>query len=263
MTRATAGARKAELEAEGWTAEVGRIVPADAQAAAKSVRRVRCLGSRARGTNSTVGVYQRWNDTGRGAMIRRILLAAVLALPPIVLASGPASAGGGGCTEVTSGGGGRVGLKGMCVYPTLIRLPSGGGSVKFTNFDAVDHVIVGSGLAWGSGGILHQFDSFTARFDLNGVYPFQCYIHPGMSGAVLVGDANGRGAATRTGVTLAGPSDLPLGSPAAATAAEDASDRGGWWALAVAALVLVVVLLVVRRPRTRSRAANTALPKPS
>ena len=191
-------------------------------------------------------------------MIRPILLAAVLAFAPILVASDHASAGG-GCTEVTSGTGAKVGLKDVCVYPTLIRLPSGGGAVTFTNYDAVDHVIVGAGLAWGSGGVMHQFDSFTADFSRDGVYPFQCYIHPGMSGAVLVGDADGRGAATRAGVvTLGGGSDVPTPSMAAAraTQAEQRSDRGGWWAAGVGALALVLVLLLRRRSRTTSSAAG-------
>jgi plastocyanin len=190
-------------------------------------------------------------------MIRRILLAAVLAFAPILVASDHAS-GGGGCTEVTSGTGAKVGLKDICVYPTLIRLPSGAGAVTFTNYDAVDHVIVGAGLAWSSGGVMHQFDSFTVHFDRDGVYPFQCYIHPGMSGAVLVGDADGRGAATREGVTLGGGSDGPPPSMAAApaTQAEQTSDRGGWWGAGVAAFTLVVVLLVRRRSRVTSSTAG-------
>jgi hypothetical protein len=37
--------------------------------------------------------------------------------------------------------------------------------------------------------------SVTFRFDEEGVYPFFCCLHPGMAGAVVVGDGAGTGAA--------------------------------------------------------------------
>ena len=118
------------------------------------------------------------------------------------------SAVAGGCAEVTSGRSAAVDLKGLCVFPTLVRVPSDG-AVTFTNRDEVEHIIVGSGFGWGSDGIMRQGDSFTTTFAHDGVYPFQCYLHPGMSGAVLVGDANGRGAATSSGVVVEPPSSTP------------------------------------------------------
>jgi plastocyanin len=193
------------------------------------------------------------HNGGGETMFRRILVAGALALAPVALTSTPASAGGGGCTEVTSGSGAEVGLKGTCVLPTLIRLPSGGGEVTFTNYDAVDHVIVGAGLAWGSDAILHQGDSFTASFGRDGVYPFQCYIHPGMAGAVLVGDANGRGAATRVGVTLSGGSNAPTPSLAAVSGAEAqlSPNRTIWWSLVALGVLMLVVTSILAKRRQR------------
>jgi hypothetical protein len=77
-----------------------------------------------------------------------------------------------GCADVTSGRSAAVDLKGLCIFPTLVRVPSGGGEVTFTNYDEVNHVVVGAGFAWGSDGIMHQGDSFTAHFTRDGVYPF-------------------------------------------------------------------------------------------
>ena len=194
-------------------------------------------------------------------MLRRILLITVLALGPVLLASAPAVAGGGGhCAEVTSGHSAAVDLKGSCVFPTLVRVPSGGGEVTFTNYDAVDHVVAGAGNAWGSDGIMHQGDSFTAQFTGDGVYPFQCYLHPGMSGAILVGNANARGAATSGGVTVPVPSNLAVtpSSVAVATVESQTTARQGpWWLFGVGALVLVAAAaFVVSRPSVRGSKAT-------
>jgi plastocyanin len=171
-------------------------------------------------------------------MMKRSLLVGILALGSVLLASAPAMAGGGGCAEVTSGHSAAVDLKGLCIFPTLVRVPSGGGEVTFTNYDDTKHVVVGAGSAWGSDGIMHQGDSFTARFTRDGVYPFQCYLHPGMSGAVLVGDANGRGAATSGGVTVPVPPDAAV-TPAIVQPAEpQTSGQASWWVLATGVLVL-------------------------
>jgi plastocyanin len=182
-------------------------------------------------------------------MLRRILLLAVLSLGPILLASAPAVAGGGGhCTEVTSGHSAAVDLKGSCIFPTLVRVPSGGGEVTFTNYDAVDHVVAGAGNAWGSDGIMHQGDSFTVQFNGDGVYPFQCYLHPGMSGAILVGDANARGAATSGGVTVPVPPN-PAVSPSPVAVAnvesQTTAGQGSWWLFGVGALMLVAAATFV------------------
>lgn len=193
-------------------------------------------------------------------MMRRILLVAILSLGPLLLASAPAVAGGGGCADVTSGHSAAVDLKGLCIFPTLVRVPSGGGEVTFTNYDEVNHVIVGAGYAWGSDGIMHQGDSFTAQFTRDGAYPFQCYLHPGMSGVVLVGDANARGAATSGGVTVPVPSNVVVTpSPVMVPKVEPQTTSGQtpWWLLGAGGLVLAAaVAIVVRRPRVRGSKAT-------
>jgi plastocyanin len=190
-------------------------------------------------------------------MMRRILLVAVLSLGPVLLPSAPAVAG--ACGVVTSGYSAAVDLKGLCVFPTLVRVPSGGGEVTFTNYDEVNHVVVGAGFAWGSDGIMHQGDSFTARFTRDGVYPFQCYLHPGMSGAVLVGDANARGATNSGGVTVPVPSDAAE-TPAVVQPAEPrTSGQTSWWLLATGGLVLAsVVAFAVWRLKIRASNASAS-----
>jgi plastocyanin len=188
--------------------------------------------------------------------MRRIATAVVLALGAILLASPPAVGGGGGCAEVTSGHSAAVDLKGFCVFPTLVRVPSGG-EVTFTNYDEVNHIIVGAGYAWGSDGTMHQGDSFIARFARDGVYPFQCYLHPGMSGAVLVGDANARGAATSGGVTAPVPSDAAATDVArtpdiAQPAEPQVSSGADWWLLGVGVMLGAVVAFGMWRSTIRT-----------
>jgi plastocyanin len=192
-------------------------------------------------------------------MLRRTLLIAILSLGPVLLASAPAVAGG-GCTEVTAGHSAAVDLKGMCFFPTLVRVPSGGSEVTFTNYDAVNHVVVGAGFAWGSDGIMHQGDSFTVQLAHDGVYPFQCYVHPGMSGAILVGDANARGAATTGGVTVPVPTNEAVTPPPASVPnveSQTAIGRAPWWLLGVGGLVLAAAAaFVLWRPRVRASKAT-------
>jgi hypothetical protein len=44
--------------------------------------------------------------------------------------------------------------------------------------------------------------SIKVRFSRAGTYPYYCIYHPGMAGAVLVGDANGPGAAVSNAAVL-------------------------------------------------------------
>lgn len=127
-----------------------------------------------------------------------------------------ASAGGGGCGEVTTGEGTTVELLYACITPSLIRVDPGE-TVTFVNRDSFRHVITGAGVAWGSRGYMGEGETFTATFRRAGVYPFQCYLHPGMVGAVLVGDANGPGAATDGRVRVAPVAPSPSPSPVVAT----------------------------------------------
>ena len=41
---------------------------------------------------------------------------------------------------------------------------------------------------WGHWDDMYEGDRFTASFDEEGIFPFACTYHPGMSGAIVVGD---------------------------------------------------------------------------
>lgn len=134
-------------------------------------------------------------------MVRRAFL--ILVLTGIALTiTVPASAGGGGCAEVTEGAGTTVELRDLCITPTLLRVDPGE-TVTFVNRDGFRHVLAGAGYAWSSEGYMAPNEAFTATFRKGGVYPYQCYLHPGMAGAVIVGDGTGHGPANRAGVVVA------------------------------------------------------------
>lgn len=197
-------------------------------------------------------------------MVRRAFL--TLALSGIALAIPvPASAGGGGCVEVTEGTGTTVELLNYCITPTLLRVQPGE-TVTFVNRDETRHVISSSGYAWGSDGYMRHDEVFTATFSENGVYPYQCYLHPGMAGAVIVGDATGLGAAERGGV-VAAPLQEPLPEVVYVTrapepgAATSSSGRPAAWAaggILVGLIAGAIVTLGVRSSASRSRVRDVA-----
>ena len=138
----------------------------------------------------------------------------------------PAHAGG-GCHDPshTEAAGTTVEMHKACFTPTVLRVDPGA-TVTFTNRDDFLHVLSGGGFAdWtevGAGGSVQQ------RYDAPGTYAYMCHLHPGMSGAVVVGD--GRGFAAPVAV-----------EPALASAVEPAPEGGSDGVpLALAAAALVV-----------------------
>ena len=121
----------------------------------------------------------------------------ILALTGLALLVGtvfPTSAGAGGyCVSdpVTDRRGHDVDVKGDCFFPNVIRVEAGE-SVTWTNYDSHPHTVTGVGL-WGSGHAeLATGDEVTYSFDEEGVYLYSCLLHPGMVGAVIVGDGTGK-----------------------------------------------------------------------
>ena len=97
----------------------------------------------------------------------------------------PAAAGGGGCNEErTTGTGSEVRITNACFSPTVLRVDPGT-EVTFVNGDEMLHAISGTGLDYDE---LSSGDRVARTFAASGIYPYMCHLHPGMSGAVVVGD---------------------------------------------------------------------------
>jgi len=123
-------------------------------------------------------------------MTRRTAVLAAPLLALLVLPAVPAGAGGGCHGGVTQGTGDTVELIDACFTPTTLRIEPGD-SVTFVNEDSFVHNVTAN--LWGHFDDLEQGDSFTATFGEDGVYPYACTYHPGMTGAVVVGDGDGPG----------------------------------------------------------------------
>jgi plastocyanin len=139
----------------------------------------------------------------------RVVVLSATAVATLSLVPCQAQAGGGCHSGVTEGTGDTIGLVDACFTPTILRVDPGA-TVTFVNKDPFAHNVTANG--WGHFDKLAPGDSFTASFNAAGTYPFACTIHPGMSGAIVVGDGIGAVAnnAVTTG-TLSGESRTPGG----------------------------------------------------
>lgn len=118
--------------------------------------------------------------------MRRILPLIVLGLGTLVLTASPSAAGGGCHSAQTEGEGTTVAMAGMCFTPTVLRVEPGT-EVTFVNRDPLAHIALGVG--WGEWKELGTGDRIAHTFDEAGTFPYTCNLHPGMSGVIVVGDA--------------------------------------------------------------------------
>ena len=120
--------------------------------------------------------------------MRRALLVISL-LVPIATVPHPARAsGGGGCGEaVSEAAGTAVAIEQFCFEPTVLYVEPGD-RVTWSNGDPTRHDVLGSNAAWGSYESLRRNATTSHVFTRPGVFPYVCTWHPGMSGAVVVGD---------------------------------------------------------------------------
>ncbi len=200
----------------------------------------------------------------RGHAIRRgtsVVVGATL-LVGVGLAPGLARAsGGGGCGRgVTDDRGMRIGIRNFCFGPTILRVRPGE-TVTWVNRDGFAHTVLGANAAWGGFESLRgNGGEVSYRFVRSGVYPYVCTYHPGMVGAVVVGNGKGAGAA-HTVTTSVGPVTLatpPVAEAEPVTSIEQSSGRvevpSASWPAAVGwgiglMLVIAATLALHRRHR--------------
>ncbi|MDQ3645619.1 MAG: hypothetical protein M3345_01635 [Actinomycetota bacterium] len=174
-----------------------------------------------------------------------LMVACTLAL--VWLPSGATAGGfcrGGGPEGFTNAKGTVVEMKDYCFSPTVLRVEAGE-TVTFLNADPAIH---GVGGAAGSFGDAHEEIAVdgrvTYRFDEEGVFPYTCIFHPGMTGAVVVGDGKGKVAARSATVVPPVPPDANSAEGLPAAPASTTKPAGANSAPLALALGIAVILLI-------------------
>ena len=161
----------------------------------------------------------------------------------------------GGChgsSEATAGRGAGTVVVDIdeCGYSPAILYVEPGTEVSWTNMDPMPHTVTGMGATLGGLTNIEPGDETEAyRFKDVGVYPYYCYLHPGMAGAVVVGDVSAdKAAAEEQSIPFAAPvdNDQPPTSPT-----KSESSNVVPISIAVAALAAAGAFLFGRRRKER------------
>jgi plastocyanin len=157
----------------------------------------------------------------------------VAALTGILWAAAPFAAAGGGCmhgTPATDGAGTTIAMVDNCFTPTILHAARGD-TITFVNRDGWAHTVTGVGGTWGTLDQLAGGAKVSYTFDQNGVYVFVCFIHPGMAGAIVVGDGSGSAGLEPASVEAVDPGIPP------SVAVSEPSSSGGTIGLALSVLI--------------------------
>jgi plastocyanin len=95
--------------------------------------------------------------------------------------------GGGGQQEAPAAksGGAQVTMKDIKFNPSTVNVKVGD-TVTWTNDDSVGHDVTGDSFKSGASGGLSNGDTFKHKFAKAGTFKYQCTVHPGMTGTVVV-----------------------------------------------------------------------------
>jgi plastocyanin len=185
----------------------------------------------------------------RGVLLCTIVVLAAVGMP------GVASAGGGchgGVTEndATGQADATVELVDACFTATVTTVDPGA-PVTFVNMDEFVHNVGGN--QWGHFDDLHEGDTFRVSFDEAGTYPFACSYHPGMTGAIVVGDGEGSG--NGAGIVVE-----PFEAPAPETVTRVVTASGGLSTASVAVAAIIGGLLGVAITVALTRSTTRKVP---
>jgi plastocyanin len=200
-------------------------------------------------------------------MSRRILLSILVpaALLLLVVAVPAVVRAGGGCHEPGPGaiyteGNATVVRMDVCSFaPTIVRVPVGT-QVRFLNTANIEHVVLGRNGTWGSQ-TLQPGMEYSETFTSAGTYPFECPLHPGMVGAIVVGGGVDAEAAAAGGTTASSAPADPASASTAATAARGGTDPvpillAGTVGLVAGAIGGALVAAAAARRRTTGSTTN-------
>ena len=173
-------------------------------------------------------------------MRRGMVLCVLVGAATIVLGVPGAALAGGGChggvtqNDATGQKVTTVRMIDACFTATVTTVDPGT-DVTFVNADfGMIHNVNGN--EWGHVGDMSKGDAFTVSFDGAGVYPFACQYHPGMTGAIVVGDGTGTGSGANITVE---PFSAPAPKTVTRVVTKDAGTPAG---LAVTAGVVGIAL---------------------
>lgn len=118
----------------------------------------------------------------------RVALVVVLGMLSLLAAAVPAAAGG-GChvAEFSDQPSDVVKAYGNCFYPTVARVDVGD-TVRWHSGDEMSHTVTAVAEGFRSLDELTIDSRLRLTFDEPGVFPYTCLLHPGMGGAIVVGD---------------------------------------------------------------------------
>jgi plastocyanin len=119
-----------------------------------------------------------------------------------VLSVPAVAGGGGGCHEAPRPFDARtqvVAMEDYCFSPSVVRIEPEQ-RITWVNRDFDAHTVTGVAGAWGEYAELDGEARVTNSFSAPGVYPYFCAFHPGMVGAVVVGDGVARGESVESAV---------------------------------------------------------------
>ena len=118
------------------------------------------------------------------------MLAAAFIAAPVVLAGDPCFHTFDNRPAPSTGATGRIAI-GDCHFTPTVNQVAVGTTVTWVNSSVQEHEVVGSNVTWGAHKkLLQPGDSIGWTFDKAGVYGYSCMFHPGMTGVIVVGEAN-------------------------------------------------------------------------
>jgi plastocyanin len=136
-----------------------------------------------------------------------------------------------------------------CMFKPQVTYIEPGQRITWVNKDPVPHTVTGANLAWGDESYLNDGDKISFSFKEEGVFPYYCVLHPGMVGAVVVGDGGAPGA-TSDGTSI---DEVDLSAAGSAPPIVDEKEMSTASIVAIGALLIAFVLSVAYAQRRRVR----------
>jgi plastocyanin len=98
-----------------------------------------------------------------------------------------------------------INLEACAFVPTTAKVAPGS-TVTFDNGSEFAHLVFGANAAWGERDVeLAAGATRTVRFDRPGIYAYSCALHRGMTGVIVVGDADASDTAAVANTSAGGP----------------------------------------------------------